>query len=135
MPTARSQFDLDVWEEADEPYRVTEGAKLLHGKSSRLFAGGDIDGRGHTEMIMAQTTEEKSATYVGIEYFEGTVHGKKGSFVLSHSSSQDRGELSSRYFVVPGSATGELKGMRGTATITITPEKEHFFELEYELPA
>jgi len=134
VPTAKSQFDLDVWEEADQPYRVTDGAKLLHGKSSRKFDGGDITGRGWTEMIMAQTTEEKSATYVGIEFFEGTVHGREGTFVLSHSSSQDRGQLSSRYFVVPGSGTGGLAGLRGTATITITPDKEHFFELEYELP-
>jgi hypothetical protein len=35
--------------------------------------------------------------------------------------------------VVPGSGTGELKGISGTFVITIA-EGKHSYDLEYELP-
>jgi len=54
---------------------------------------------------------------VTIDRIVGTLAGKAGSFVLQGSGtySATAGEAKWRAFVVPGSATGDLRGLRGNA--------------------
>jgi len=52
-------------------------------------------------MIAAQTEVKGSAGYVAIERVTGTLKGKKGSFVLQHNATMNRGVPSLNVIVVP----------------------------------
>lgn len=82
---------------------------------------------------MAYGTEEGSAAYVGLERIVGSVQGRSGSFILSHDARMERGEGKANLSVVPDSGTGELRGLRGEARISVGADGGHFFELDYEL--
>jgi hypothetical protein len=56
--------------------------------------------------------------------------GRKGSFVLQHSGSMNRGAQSLSIMVVPDSGTGELTGLSGTLSINIIDGK-HFYDFIY----
>lgn len=54
-----------------------------------------------------------SASFVGIERVRGSIHGKQGSFLLQDSGTLAGQEVKGSWFVVPGSGTDELRGLRG----------------------
>jgi len=53
----------------------------------------------------------------GFERIEGTVDGRKGSFVIRHDVSYGADGVHGTFRVVEGSGTGELAGLSGTGTI------------------
>jgi hypothetical protein len=93
---------------------------------------GDLEGTGKGQMLTAVTTVEGSAGYVAIERISGTLHGRKGSFILQHSGFMTRGEPQLTISVVPDSGTDELKGIDGKMTIRIADGK-HSYDFEYSL--
>ncbi len=93
---------------------------------------GDLNATSTGEMLSARTSIENSAGYVAIERVSGTLHGRKGTFVLQHSSLMTRGEPQQSITVVPDSGTDELEGLTGTMTI-INNEGKHNYEFEYSL--
>ena len=115
---AISAFEIESWEE--DPYDEREGVKLTRTRLTKTFHG-DIEGESAAELLMAYGSEEGSAAYVGFERITGSVNGRMGSFVLHHNATSDgsRGERSSALSVAPDSATGELRGMRGQASIFV----------------
>jgi hypothetical protein len=48
-----------------------------------------------------------------MQRFRGKLGGRQGSFVLQGSEIVENGKIKARWFVVPGSGTGELSGLRG----------------------
>ncbi len=127
---AKGGFEIEDWEE--EPYDEREGAKLARAHLTKTFHG-DTEGESTTDLLLAYA-QEGSAAYVGLERFVGRVHGRQGSFVLHHSASGDRetSEQVATVSVVPNSATGELRGLRGTAQIVVGPDGGHTFTLDYD---
>jgi hypothetical protein len=97
----------------------------------KTFAG-DLEATSQGQMLSARTSIPNSAGYVAIERVEGTLHGKKGSFVLQHSGTMNRGASSLQVTIVPDSGTGELEGISGTLAIIIADGK-HSYELSYEV--
>ncbi len=85
------------------------------------------------QMLTGMTQTKGSAGYVAIERVEGELDGRKGSFVLQHSGSMDRGTPSLSVTVVPDSGTGELVGLSGVFKIIIA-EGVHGYEFTYTLP-
>jgi hypothetical protein len=59
--------------------------------------------------------------------------GRKGSFILQHSATMNRGAPNLVITVVPDSGTGELEGLTGTMNIIIADGK-HSYEFDYSLP-
>jgi uncharacterized protein DUF3224 len=94
---------------------------------------GDLEGTSKVQMLTAMTDVKGSAGYVAIERVTGTLHGHTGSFVLQHSGSSNRGATQLSITVVPDSGTGQLVGITGKMTITITDGK-HSYDFEYTLP-
>ena len=94
---------------------------------------GDIEGTSRGEMMGAGDLATGNAGYVAIEVVTGTLNGKRGSFALQHSSTMESGASSMNIKVVPGSGTGDLKGISGTFIIRIENGK-HFYDFEYKLP-
>ena len=55
-----------------------------------------------------------TASFVGIERVTGSVGGRTGTFLLQDQGTVTGGVVEGEWFVVPGSGTGELPGLRGT---------------------
>jgi hypothetical protein len=74
-----------------------------------------------------------SAGYVAMERVTGTLHGKRGTFVLQHTGSMNRGAPSLVITVVPDSGTDALTGLTGRMAIQIEQGK-HSYVFDYDLP-
>jgi hypothetical protein len=94
---------------------------------------GDLEATTKGEMFSGGDPKANAAGYVAIEVVTGTLAGKKGSFALQHFATMDAGGPKMNVIVVPGSGTGDLKGIAGTFTIRIDSGK-HLYDLEYTLP-
>jgi hypothetical protein len=93
---------------------------------------GDLDANSKGQMLSSSTEVEGSAGYVAIERISGTLNGHRGTFVLQHNGIMNRGVSQLTISVVPDSGTGELVGLAGTMTITIT-DGRHSYDFEYSL--
>ncbi len=94
---------------------------------------GDLEAASKGEMFSGGDPKQGEAGYVAIEVVTGTLEGKHGSFALQHSATMDHSGRKMSVVVVPGSGTGELKGIAGTFEIQIA-NGQHSYDLEYSLP-
>jgi hypothetical protein len=94
---------------------------------------GDLEATSQGEMFSGGDPKQGVAGYVAIEVVTGVLQGKHGSFALQHLATMDATGSKMTVLVVPGSGTGELKGISGTFTIKIA-DGEHSYDLEYSLP-
>jgi hypothetical protein len=94
---------------------------------------GELEATSLGEMLSAMGEVQGSAGYVAIERVTGTLHGKRGSFVLQHAGTMDRGVPQLSITVVPDSGTDALTGLTGSMRIQIEQGK-HFYVFEYTLP-
>ena len=78
---------------------------------SETFTG-DIDGES-TVRALQVLRHDQSATLVSMQRFLGKLGGRQGTFVLQGSEIVENGKIKATWFVVPGSGTGELSGVRG----------------------
>jgi len=89
-----------------------EGPVLTRIHVEESFSG-DIAGDGVVEFLQA-ANPDGSASFVGIERVTGTVGGRTGTFLLQDAGTVAGGIVSGDWFVIPGSGTGGLAGLRGT---------------------
>ncbi len=94
---------------------------------------GDLEATTKGEMFSGGDPKLGTAGYVAIEVVTGTLAGKKGTFALQQMATMDASGRKMQVVVVPGSGTGELKGIAGTFTIVIAGGK-HSYDMEYTLP-
>lgn len=94
---------------------------------------GDLEATSLGEMLSAMGQVQGSAGYVAIERVTGTLHGKRGSFVLQHRGVMDRGASQLSVTVVPDSGTDALIGLSGSMQIRIEDGK-HYYVFDYMLP-
>ena len=126
---ASARFAIKNWDE--KPY--SEGPnlpKLTRASVTKTFTG-DIEGEGLVEYLMMYRADG-SATFVGLERVVGQIDGKSGSFVLQRTGAFEGGLAKESYSVVPGSATGELRGLQGEGSTTVGHGMEHPMTLDYE---
>lgn len=93
---------------------------------------GDLEAVSKGQMLAAGTAVKDSAGYVAMERVSGTLHGRKGGFVLQHSGTMTRGVPQLTVTVVPDSGTDQLAGLAGKMMIKIADGK-HSYEFEYTL--
>ncbi|MDQ6771583.1 MAG: DUF3224 domain-containing protein [Candidatus Dormibacteraeota bacterium] len=127
---ATGTLKTSTWKE--EPFAEIEGApKLSHDRVSQTFTG-DIEGEGTWQGLNAYR-DEASAIFVGFERVDGRVGGRSGSFVLQVSGTYENGEARIRWSVVPGTGTGELRGIRGDGTYLAAGSFEdgYSYDLDY----
>jgi hypothetical protein len=92
----------------DEP---AQGPVLTRIHVEESFSG-DIAGEGAVEFLQAARADGP-ASFVGIERVSGSVGGRAGTFLLQDAGTVEGSTVSGDWFVVPGSGTGELSGLRG----------------------
>ena len=73
---------------------------------------GDIDGESPVRALQV-LRDDRSASLVSVQRFRGKVGGRQGTFVLQGSEVVENGKIKATWFVVPGSGTGDLSGLRG----------------------
>lgn len=112
--------------------RGNNGISLGRMSIDKTFFG-DLNATSKGEMLSATTGTKGSAGYVAIEQVNGSLSGKRGSFVLQHFGSMSNGNNRLILEVVPDSGTDQLTGLSGKMNIKIENGK-HFYEFEYELP-
>jgi hypothetical protein len=108
-------------------------SEMLGRRSIAKQFHGALDATSRGMMLSAGTATPGSAGYVAIELVTGVLDGRRGSFVLQHHATMNRGQPSLSIVVVPDSGTGDLTGLSGTMGIRITDGK-HFYDFEYTLP-
>jgi Protein of unknown function (DUF3224) len=127
---AKGTFTVSAWDE--NTYQELEhGAKLT--KAHVTFGlDGDIKGEGGWEAVMSYQPDG-TAVFTGFQLTTGTLGGKQGSFVLRADGTFAGGQARTYWQVVDGSATGELKGLRGSGTAVTTGGSGGDFSFDYEL--
>jgi hypothetical protein len=126
---ANSRFTINSWDE--KPYSEGQDQPKLTRAAVTRTLSGDIAGEGHVEYLMMYRSDG-SATFVGLERVIGQLAGKAGSFVLQRTGTFENGVASESYSVIPGSGTGELRGLRGEGTSAVGHGTEHPLTLNYE---
>jgi hypothetical protein len=115
-----------------ETYDDRDGVSLGRIHIARTLRG-DLEGTATAELLTAMTASG-SAVYVAFDRIEGTLDGRRGSFVLHHRGiARPDGSFVNDGFVVADSATGELAGLRGTVRIVVAADGTHQLTLDYEL--
>jgi hypothetical protein len=127
---ARGTFDVKLTPQGEGDKR--DGATTARMTADKQYHG-DLEGTGQGEMLSALSDVKGSGSYVAIERVSGTLHGRKGTFVLDHRGRMTRGAQQLEIDVVPDSGTGELAGITGRMAITIT-EGKHEYDFEYTIP-
>ena len=89
-----------------------EGPTLTRIHVEENFSG-DISGGGVAEFLQAARADG-SASFVGIERVTGAIGGREGTFLLQDAGTVQDNIVSGDWFVVPGSGTGKLAGLRGS---------------------
>jgi len=94
-----------------EPYDQSASPALVEVRLTETFVG-DIEGESPVRALQI-LRDDKSASLVSVQRFRGKLGGRQGTFVLQGSEIVQNGKIKARWFVVPGSGTGELSGLRG----------------------
>jgi len=125
---AKATFGIKSWDE--KTYNeIDEGPKLTRASVTKSYQG-DVDGEGKLEYLMMYRTAG-SASFMGLERLTGSVSGRSGSFVLQHSGTFEDGVAKVILSVVPGSGTGDLRGMRGEGEFTVGHQPPYAMTLDY----
>lgn len=99
------KYESSVYEEP------AEGPVLSRIHVQESFAG-DIEGDGVVEFLQAARSDG-SASFVGIERVTGRLADRAGTFLLQDAGTVEGSIVSGEWFVIPGSGTGQLSGLRG----------------------
>ena len=127
---ASGTFDVKLTPQPAAP--GIEAARLGRQIIDKRFSG-ELEATSLGEMLSAGGNVQGSAGYVAIERVTGVLQGKRGSFVLQHMGTMDRGVPSLSISVVPDSGTDELAGLNGSMQIQIE-QGRHVYRFDYRLP-
>ena len=94
-----------------DPYDQTAGPALLDIRLSETFTG-DIVGESPVRALQV-LRDDRSASLVSMQRFRGKLAGREGTFVLQGQEIVENGTVKAKWFVVAGSGTGDLSGLRG----------------------
>ena len=108
---AHAEATITVQNSEATPYDQTEGPSLMEIHLNETFTG-DIDGQSLVRALQVQR-DDRSARLVSMQRFRGKLGGRQGTFVLQGSETVEKGRIKASWFVVPGSGTGDLSGLRG----------------------
>jgi len=127
---ATGSFTVNGWDESTYE-DLGDGGKLTKAHVTFGFDG-DLDGEGGWEAVMCYRPDG-TAIFTGFQRTVGKLAGLRGSFVVRADGTFENGEARTNWEVVDGSATDDLRGLRGTGTAVTTSTSGGDFALDYEL--
>jgi len=113
LPRTRTHAVAKVTVQSSEahPYDQTARPALVEVRLSETFAG-DMDGTSPVRALEVRH-DDRSANLVSLQRFSGRLNGRPGTFVLQGQEIVEHGKITATWFVVSGSGTGDLAGLRG----------------------
>jgi hypothetical protein len=94
-----------------KPYDQTVSPELLEVHLIETFSG-DIEGESPVRALQI-LRDDRSASLVSMQRFRGKLDRRQGTYVLQGSEIVENSRIKATWFVVPGSGTGDLSGLRG----------------------
>lgn len=131
MPEAVGEFE--VRRGGEEPIRETGSNRITHAHGDQAF-GGAIAANGHVDWLMCYRAD-RTASFVGVQVIDGSIDGRRGTFLLTSIGDHDGKASRGRWEVVGGSGSGELDGISGEGDWTAGPGPTGSYRLRYELRA
>ena len=134
---ALGTFTPAKWEE-NTTDQISAVKKITKASVILDFGQGEIAGKATVEWLMFYShADEKDqhnsfASFVGLMRFNGTLNGKSGSFVMADRGSFENGALNATLTILPGSGTGDLAAISGSAKYASSSTVVNF-EIEYEI--
>ena len=125
---AKATFGIISWDE--KPYSEIAGSPKLTRASVTKSYQGDIEGEGKVEYLMMYRSAG-SASFMGLERVTGSIGGRSGSFVLQHNGTFEDGVAKVTLSVVPGSGTGDLRGLKGDGGFSVGHQPPYAMTLDY----
>lgn len=111
---ATGNIEMKRWEE--QPFAESDGTpKLARANGSDLYHG-DIEGEATFEFLMMYR-DDGVTSYIGLERVVGRLGDHQGSFVLQVTGTHQEGVVQASVSVVPGSGTGDLRGLTGAGEL------------------
>jgi Protein of unknown function (DUF3224) len=110
----------------DEP---SDGPHLVEIHVTETFTG-DIEGEGAVRFLQA-VRKNGSASFAGIERVTDKIGNRRGTFLLQDTGTLEDSTVSGQWFVVPGSGTAELTGLRGDGAFTAELGQHASITLDY----
>jgi hypothetical protein len=112
-PRTRTRAVAKVTVQSSEaiPYDQTAGPALFEIRLNETFSG-NIDGISPVRALEIRH-DDRSASLISLQRFRGKLDGRAGTFVLQGQEDMKNGKIKGTWFVVPGSGTGDLCGLRG----------------------
>ncbi|HEX8906764.1 MAG TPA: DUF3224 domain-containing protein [Longimicrobiaceae bacterium] len=126
---ATANFDITGWEQT--AYGDEAGPQLARATVKKAFRG-DLEGTSTAELLMCGSNAE-GAGYLAQEVVTGMLAGRSGTFVLQHGGIRGGGTQQAFGSVVPGSATGALRGLTGKVEYS-HDERGAVLTMDYDLP-
>ena len=126
---AAGTIEVTGW--VPSPYDELDGeSTLVRIDVTELFHG-DIEGEGRAQLLQA-LRPDGSASFVGHERVTATLAGRTGTFVFEDAGTLDGdGRVAGTWFVVAGSGTGELAGLRGEGSFAASLGQHATIALDY----
>jgi hypothetical protein len=112
-PATRPHAAAKVTVQSSEarPYDQTASPALVEISMKETFTG-DIEADSSVRALQVRR-DDRSASMVSLQRVSGKLSGRQGTFVLQGLEIIEDGKIKATWFVVPGSGTGELSGLRG----------------------
>jgi Protein of unknown function (DUF3224) len=126
---AKGRITVATYEPTVFDQRQDGGPGLTEIHVTESFTG-DIVGDG-TARFLQTAFADGSASFVGVERVAGSVAGREGTFVLQDAGTVQGSTVSGKWFVVPGSGTGDLTGLRGEGGFVAALGEDADVSLEY----
>jgi Protein of unknown function (DUF3224) len=127
---ANGAFTVLSWDESTYE-DLDGGAKLTRARVTFGYSG-DLEAEGSWETLMCYR-DDGTAVFTGLQHAVGSLGGRKGSFVLRADGAFADGEARTSWQVIPGSATGELRGLSGSGSAVSTGGSGGTFAFDYEI--
>src|SRR5690606_31098657 len=121
------------WQEA--PYDEIEGQpKLTRAHNTQTFHG-DIEGESTNQYLMVYL-EDGTAEFIGLLRVTGRLGGRSGSFVIRQhgvyrNDGSDGDGVHEQWQIIPGSGTGELRGLHGSGVMFSNEDRRATYTLDY----
>ena len=129
MKTAKGTILHNNWDE--KPYHEAAPLKSTEAKID-IVMHGDIEATGPGRYLMQYPTAE-TCHYSGYLVMDGALDGKAGQFIIYEVGDWTNGIAASKWQIVEGSGTGELKGITGLGSYAAEHDKTVHYELNYQL--
>lgn len=133
MTTLTTRLRIAAWDE--KPVAEFEDGSKVTRATVSVADGVDGLDSGTFESIMYYRPDGTSH-YVNVMVLTASLGGRTGSFVLAGDGTYDGTTASGTSTIVPGSATGDLVGLSGSASSTSTHADYPYMPLTlvYDLP-